>query len=168
MKILDGQRVLADRGLDDFKRGSSFGALSDEAIRFLLTRGRVVSLADKEELFRHGDAGDSLFIVLEGALDYFRKSDEPGDDSEILIRTVGFGEQLGYVSMIGLFQRIGFGRGHGEAVVLQLTSDLFYELHLELPFDFGILMLNLSRDMARTIRKITDHLVHASVGHSVA
>ena len=168
MNILDGERVLADSGLDSFKGGSSFGALSDAAIRFLLTRGRIISLADKEELFRPGDAGDSLYIVLKGKLDYFRTSDQPGDDSETLIRTVSFGEELGYVAMIGLFQRIGFGRGHGEAVVLQLTSDLFYQLHLELPFDFGILMLNLSRDMARTIRKITDNLIEASIGYSVA
>ena len=41
------------------------------------------AFGNKEELFRQGDAGDSLFIVLEGDLDYFRKSDEPGDDSEM-------------------------------------------------------------------------------------
>lgn len=168
MKILDGQQVLADFGVDGFKRGSSFGALSDEAIRFLLTRGRIVALADKEELFRPGDPGDSLYIVLKGRLDYFRRREQPGDAPEILIRTISFGEEMGYVSMIGLFQRIGFGRGQGETMVLQLTSDLFYQLHLELPFDFGILLMNLSRDMARTIRKITANLIESSIGHSVA
>jgi hypothetical protein len=51
--------------------------------------------------------------------------------------------------------------------MLQISSDLFYELHLELPFDFGILMLNLSRDMARTISVLISHLVEASLSHPV-
>lgn len=168
MKILDGERLLADFGLDRLKSGSSFGAMSDRAICFLMTRGNIISLTDGEEVFHPGDAGDSLYVVLEGQLDYSRPSDRPDDDTEVLIRSVKFGEEIGYVSMIGLYQRIGYARAHGETVLLQLTSDLFYQLHLDLPFDFGILMLNLSRDMARTIRKITANFIGASIGHAVA
>ena len=51
--------------------------------------------------------------------------------------------------MIGLFERFGVGRAHGQTIVLEITVDLFHQLHTEYPFDFGILMLNLSRDMAR-------------------
>jgi hypothetical protein len=40
-------------------------------------------------------------------------------------------------------------------------------LHEELPFDFGILMLNLSREMARAFRKVTEDLVDACVGHNI-
>jgi CRP-like cAMP-binding protein len=163
MKILNGESLLAEWGLDRFKAGSTFGALSDEAIRFLLSRGRVVSLADGEELFHTGDASDCFFVVLEGQLDCFRED----DDVDVSILVVAFGEQIGYASMIGLSKRLGSGRGHGPTVMLQISSDLFYELHLELPFDFGILMLNLSRDMARTISVLISHLVEASLSHPV-
>lgn len=164
MEIVDGQSLLAESGMEHFKKASIFGALSDDAIHFLLSRGRVVSLADGEELFRAGDAGDSFFVVLQGLLDFFRE----GDGGEVLIRTIAFGEQLGYVSMIGLFQRSGIGRAHGPAVALEIGSDLFYALHVEFPFDFGIVMLNLSRDMARALRQVSAHLVEASLGHSIA
>lgn len=161
MKILDGQALLAESGLDHFKAGSTFGALGDEAISFLFGRGRIVSLADGEDLFHPDEAGDSFFVVIQGELAYFRV----GGDGEVPIRMVEFGEQLGYVSMIGLFPRVGIGRAHGPAVVLEVSSELFYQLHLEFPFDFGIVMLNLSRDMARAIRKISTSLVEASQGH---
>ena len=36
------------------------------------------------------------------------------------------------------------------------------------PFDFGIVMLNLSREMARAFNKVTTHLIDASVGHPLA
>ena len=158
MKILDGQALLAESGLDSFKAGSTFGALSDEAIRFLLGRGRVVSLVEGEDLFHPDDAGDSFFVVLQGQIDYLRDG--------VLVRTVAFGEQLGYVSMIGLFRHIGAGKAHGPTLVLEVSSDLFYQLHLEFPSDFGIVVLNLSRDMARALRKLGGDLVEASTGHS--
>lgn len=165
MKILDGQSLLNESGLAHFKTASIFGALSDEAIRFLLCRGRILALANGEELFHQGEAGDGFFVVLQGQVDYFRRD---GGGEEILVRSVAFGEQIGYVSMIGLFARIGAGRANGPSLVLQVSTDLFYQFHLELPFDCGIVMLNLSRDMARTLRKVTDNLVAASAGHTVA
>ena len=160
MQTLDGNSLLQEQGLNHFKSGSAFGALSDDAIRFLLTRGRILRLEDREELFLPGQAGESFFVVLEGQIDYF------GDNEKacVLVRTVPFGDQIGYVSMIGLFPRVGASRAHGRAVVLEVSTELFYQLHVEHPFDFGIMMLNLSRDMARTIRKVTGTLVDASTG----
>ena len=165
MKILDGQSLLDESGLEHFKTASIFGALSDDGIRFLLCRGCIFDLADGEELFHQGDPGDRFFIVLKGQVDYFRQD---GGSEEILLHTMAFGEQVGYGSMIGLFSRIGAGRARGPTVVLQVSSDLFYQFHLELPFDFGIVMLNLSRELARVLRKVTGNLVVASTGHHVA
>jgi CRP-like cAMP-binding protein len=160
MKVLDGQSLLAEVGLESFKRGSTFGALSDEAIRFLLTRGRILSLADGEALFHVGDKADSFFVALEGQLDGFRES----HSKEVPVLTITFGEQAGYVSMIGLFQRIADAQAHGPTVMLEITSAVFHQMHEELPFDFGILMLNLSREMAQAFNKVTDHLIEGS-GH---
>ena len=159
MKILNGQRLIADWGLDYFKGGATFGALSDEAIRLLLTRGRIVSLANGEEL----DEADGFFVVLQGQLDCFRAR----DNEQVPILSVTFGEQIGYVSMTGLFRRLGSGRAHGPTALLHVRSNLFYQLHEELPFDFGILMLNLSREMARAFRKVTEDLVDACVSHTI-
>jgi CRP-like cAMP-binding protein len=152
---MDGQSLLAESGLDGFKNGSTFGALSDEAIRFLLTRGRILSLADGEALFHIGDVADSFFVVLQGQLDGFRES----HSKEVPVLTISFGEQVGYVSMIGLFQRLADGRAHGPTIMLEITSDVFYQMHEELPFDFGILMLNLAREIARALNKVTTHLI---------
>jgi CRP-like cAMP-binding protein len=164
MKILDGESLVAEWGVDHFKTGSTMGALSDEAVRFLLGRGRVLSLADGEELFHTGDPADSFFVLLRGQLDTFREQ----DGEKVPILTIAFGEQIGYVSMIGLFQRLGDGRAHGPTVLLEINSDVFYQMHMELPFDFGILMLNLSREMARGFRKVATGLVDACAGHHVA
>lgn len=164
MKSLDGPNLLAEKGLDHFKSASIFGALSDDAIAFLLSRGRIHAIADGEELFQAGSAGDSFFVVLEGQLELLREHDGALD----VLKTAEIGEQLGYVSMIGLFERFGIGRGRGATVVLEVDSDLYYQFHLDFPLDFGILMLNLSRDMARTIYDIATRRTQASIDQALA
>jgi CRP-like cAMP-binding protein len=163
MQILDGEQQLAEWGLDRFRNCSTFGALSDAALRFLATRGRIVSLADREGLFQTDVAADCFFVVLEGQLDCFREY----KDASLPIQVVRFGEQIGYVAMIGLFPRLGCGRAHGPTALLQVDSALFYQLHLELPSDFGILILNLSREMARTICGLISNLIDASMDHPI-
>jgi CRP-like cAMP-binding protein len=164
MQDLEGQSLLAESGPEHFKTGSVIGALSDEAIRFLFRKGRVRSLTDGEALFRSGDPGNSFFVVLQGQFDYVRNA----DGGDVLIRSALFGEELGYVAMIGLLDRVGVGRAHGPAVALEVSSDLFFQFHLDFPFDFGVLMLNLSRELARTIRKVTTNYTEAQIGHTLA
>jgi CRP-like cAMP-binding protein len=163
MKILDGHGLMSEPGVDRFKTASIFGALSDEAIRFLLGRGRILALEDGEELFHAGDPGDSFYVVLEGEFNYFRQAGK----GEVLLRSAGFGEQLGYVSMVGLFPRVGVGKAKGPTVVLEINSDLFYQFHEALPFDFGIVMLNLARDMSRTIIFLTHQLADSRADEPV-
>lgn len=164
MKDLDGQRLLAESGLDYFKSASTFGALSDAAIDFLLRQGQAQVLDAGENLFVTGQPGDSFYIVLKGQLHYFWER----DNVDILIRDVQFGAQIGYVSMIGLQNREGICVAAQPSIVLKISADLFYQLHLDYPSDFGIMMLNLSRDMARVVRRLSESLVAASVNAEAA
>lgn len=164
MNILDGERLLLNWGLERFKAGSTFGALSDAAIGFLLRSGRIFSLDDGELLFHGGDDSDCFYIVLEGQLDTSRKV----AGGIVAIRTIRAGEQIGYVSMIGLFERLGDGCANGTTIVLEISSGLFYQLHEDYPFDFGILMLNLSREMARSTRFLIGKLTVAGSGRPIS
>lgn len=157
MTRMDGSEVLARLGMERIRAESCFGALSDAAIAFLLEEGEVFQMADGEAVFRTGEAGESFFVVLEGRLDYGHL----GGGQEVHIRSIEAGQQLGYVSMIGLFERLGVGRADGPAKVLKVDSDLFYRFHVKYPFDFGVMSLNLSRDMARAIREVISQLADA-------
>ena len=83
-----------------------------------------------KSFFHPGEPGDGFFIVIEGQLDYVR-----GARRLMWSRSVPspWGEQLGYVSMIGLFERFGVGRAHGQTIVPEITVDLFHQLHTEYP-----------------------------------
>lgn len=164
MKDLDGQRIIDQSGLEFFKAASTFGALSEEAILFLLSKGKLQALDQGEQVFNAGETAGFFVVVLEGRLGYYREV----DNSRLLMREVGFGEELGYVSMIGLLDRQGSASALERSVILRVDTDLFYQLHLDLPSDFGILMLNLSRELARTICGINDRFVDVATHGSPA
>ncbi|KEA61705.1 hypothetical protein ADIMK_4162 [Marinobacterium lacunae] len=161
MKNLDAQRLIAESGLDYFKGASTFGALSDDALRFLLNNGQVHGVETDEAIFHSGEPGSFFVVVLSGKVGYYR---EVGRE-RLLIREVKFGEEVGYVSMIGLFNRKGSVYALEPSVVLKVDSNLFFQLHIDFPSDFGILMLNLSRELARTIDCINTKLTAIATGH---
>ena len=155
MRTLDGRQLIEQLGIDYFKAGSSFGALSDQAIRFLIEQGVVLQLDKGDKLFSYGDPGDSFYIVLKGRIEYLK----PRGNGFTHVRDYTFGQEFGCVAMIGLRDRAGDHIAPEESVVVQVTSELFHALQEALPKDFGLFLLNLSREMARRLRESDSRLV---------
>ena len=159
MRTLDGRQLIEQLGIDYFKAGSSFGALSDQAIRFLIEQGVVLQLDKGDKLFSYGDPGDSFYIVLKGRIEYLK----PRGNDFIHIRDYTFGQEFGCVAMIGLHDRAGDHIAPEESVVVQVTCGLFHALQEALPKDFGLFLLNLSREMARRLRESDSKLVENEI-----
>lgn len=148
-----------DLSADTLKTGSIFGALSASAIDFLVNRGKLIHLEKGEALFNDGDKGDSFYIIVTGMLFYYQDNEKASS----LIRTVSFGQALGYVTMISLSPRNGYAKADCDTVILEVDYNVFGEFHDKFAFDFGILILNLSRDMARNIQVLSHTLANAGV-----
>jgi len=141
------------------REGSIFGALSDSSIEFLLNNGVLHEVNKGDEIFAYGSEGGSFHTVLHGKLDFYKQHDEKKKRT----RTIEFGEAIGFVSMIALHERVGSLYALEDCLLLEISSQLFSDLHDQYPFDFGILLMNLSRDMARTIRVLSNALVENNV-----
>ncbi|GAA0701067.1 hypothetical protein GCM10009104_32740 [Marinobacterium maritimum] len=150
MQELSGETLLQELGMDFLKSASTFGALSEPAIRQLMIQGRVFRLSDGDFLFKPGERGDSFFVILQGSVSYYRQND--GQPEHICDYHVG--QEIGFVSLIALTSRLGTAVASSDALVLEVDSDHFYALHCAYPLDFGVLMMNLSRELARSLIKI--------------
>ena len=155
MKPISAEQFHNIVSTDQLRSASIFGAISEDAIEFLITQSNRFEAQKGDHLFRYGDPGDSFYIIAKGSVDFYKHH----EGKSRLTRTAEFGNELGFVSMIALHDRAGEAIAREESVVLEITSEVFSKLHAEYSFDFGIITLNLSRDMARTLRKLGNDLV---------
>lgn len=160
MKVLTAEQLLQGRDLASLTSASVFGALPEPAILWLLQRGNIRSLDEGECLFVHGEPGNSFHVILEGQASYYKYH----NGRYGYIREYTVGQQIGFMSLIALHDRQGRAEAHAGTVTLEIDSTLFHAFHDQMPLEFGILMMNLAREMARTLRAVNDLVVEASQG----
>ncbi|NLQ16344.1 cyclic nucleotide-binding domain-containing protein [Marinomonas sp. M1K-6] len=159
MKTVIAKESTYDISPEHLKTGSIFGALSNISIQYLLDQGVLHKVNKGDEIFSYGSKGNSFHAVLHGKLDFYKQHGE----KKIRTRTISFGEAIGFVSMIALHERVGSLSALEDSLLLEISCQLFSDFHDQYPFDFGILLMNLSRDMARTIRVLSNALVENDV-----
>lgn len=152
MQLVDPAEVIESLGLPYLKELSTFGALSEAVILDLVTHGKIESLDKGDYVIHDHEKADDFQIILKGKIAYYKH--QQGHD--VLTRYFAQGEQMGFDEMIGLIIRDGTDVAVDDSLLLSISSSQFYNLHVEYPGEFGILMLNLSRELAREIEILED------------
>src|SRR5210317_880940 len=152
MEVLDADEVIETLGFPYLRELSTFGALSDEVIADMLTNGVIKRFEKGEYVVRINQIAAEFKVVLQGKFAFYKH----GEDCDILTRYFCPGEQMDFDLMIGLIPHNGIDVATEESVVLDIGSDQFYKLHVNFPADFGLLMINLSRELAREIAMLED------------
>ena len=141
------------------QQGSLFGAMSADGIDYLLENGQIWTLSPQDQLYGTGDIASRFFVVCSGELRFIKVQ----GSKELHTRNIGFGEEIGFVAMISLQPHGGRVEATQNSVVLEVTCDLYAQLQVHYPQDFGILTLNLARDMARNIQRLNRLLCDNSI-----
>ena len=152
METLDASEVIDRFGLEFFREQSTFGALSDEVIVDLLYEGTIIKLNKGEYIARYDEEAADFQIVLQGELAYYKHC----NGHDVLTRHFRQGEQVGFDEMIGLINRDGTDVATRESLLLTISSQLFFDLHVKYPAMFGIFMINLARELSREIEILED------------
>ncbi|MDX1735419.1 MAG: cyclic nucleotide-binding domain-containing protein [Halioglobus sp.] len=115
-------------------------------------------MEEGENLFTQGQPGNSFHVIIQGSVSYYKYH----EGRYAYIREYCTGEQIGFMSLIGLHERVGRAECHEETIALEIDSAVFQAFHREFPVEFGILMINLAREMARSLRSVDNLLVEKS------
>lgn len=86
------------------RRFPFFYGLSDEQLRNLAMLGDEVEIESNAQIFEEGEAANRLFLLLEGSIDLFIKSEEENDPSsrrDFAVGEVNPGEIFGLSTLIG-------------------------------------------------------------------
>lgn len=144
---------------EQLQQGSLFGAMSADGINYLLDHGQIWQLNPGDQLYHSGDVANRFFVVCSGELRFIRIQGE----TELHTRSIGFGEEIGYVAMISLQPHGGRVEATEPSIVLEVSCDLYAQLQANHPQDFGILTLNLARDMARNVQRLNRLLCESAI-----
>lgn len=158
MRRVDSEALLNEFPLAHFSGLAVFGALPEDAVRWLIMNGHVMRLDKDEMLFKTGDRVDEFYIVLAGSLSTCR----PLKDQLVLTRLCEPGEHVGFTGMIALHDRYGTALATEESVLLEVSSSQFYQMHEVFPQAFGIFLLNLTRELARNVGVLGDKITKLS------
>lgn len=112
------------------------------------------------KIFQHGDAGDKLYIILEGKVRISR--DIPGMGEEALA-VLGSGAVFGEMALLDEATRSADARVHERCRLLTVSKDAFEDLlflHKELAYE---VLWSVVRMLVQRLRETTDKLTFLSV-----
>jgi CRP-like cAMP-binding protein len=146
------EQILNKFPFEHLRELATFGALSDQCILNLLENGRLMKLEPGDTLYEAGTSAHEFYVILDGTLDLFHHL----EDKRAATRTYHPGDQLGFVGIIALHPHKGTALACETCWVVAISRAQFFELNHSAPESFGLLMINLSRGMARTISILGD------------
>ncbi|MEI6041230.1 MAG: Crp/Fnr family transcriptional regulator [Actinomycetes bacterium] len=141
-----------------------FSALDDESAATLRASMTMVKVPKGNTLFKEGDAGDRLFVVVEGKLKLGTSSI---DGRENLLSILGPGEMFGELSLFDPGPRTATATAVTDARVLALAHDQVIGLVTQHPQVSLELLARLAQRLRRTNEVLAD-LVFSDVPGRVA
>jgi CRP-like cAMP-binding protein len=129
-----------------------FEMLDDSDIRRVAEGGTVRQLARGELLFRRGEPGDCIHLLLDGAIEIVRSTHE--SPRPVPVAYISPGELIGDMALFTGTPRRSDGRVPQEARVWTLTRAEFDRLAAEMP-GYG---MELTRMFARRLQDLITHM----------
>ena len=134
--------ILAEIGL--------FGGLSTEVLADFTQRLGVQQLEPGETVFREGEAGRELYVVLEGELEVLKGGRTPHRETRVAV--MGPGDWFGEMSILDVMPRSATVRVLALTRLLRLSSSDLDALYRRDVKEYAILVLNIAREMSRRLR----------------
>lgn len=107
------------------RSSSVFASLDDHILREIASKMEFVHLDGQDILFRQGDVGDALYIVVSGRLQVVA---ERGDGTKTTIGQIGIGEVVGEMALIGGEVRTATVHAIRDSSIARLTRAAFDDL----------------------------------------
>lgn len=149
-----------DASLDNFiHRLPVMAGLDEAALQFLGGLAGEERYAAGDVIVREGERGDRVFFVRTGRV---RVIKQPKGEPAVQLTEFGPGDFFGEMSLVESVARSASVIALEPTLVFTLKGMDFYKLYRQHPGQYGIVMLNIARDLARRLRQLDEHFCHVS------
>jgi CRP-like cAMP-binding protein len=133
----------------DLRNIGLFGALSDDVLGFLAGIITVVTPEVGAAVFREGEEGSAMFVVLAGEMEVTKKS-RAGVDARVAV--LGPGDWFGEMSIVDIQPRSATVRALASGRLICITASDLDALYRHDVRSYAIIVLNLARELSRRLR----------------
>ena len=140
-----------------------FGGLSDEMLEHLATSLEVMTLEPGATVFKEGDSGREMFVLLDGEIEVLKHSKS---SRETRVALLGPSDWFGEMSILDVMPRSATVRTLSPARVLRITAHDLDGLYRRDLRSYSLVVLNIAREMSRRLR-VVDGLLAEFVANVV-
>jgi SulP family sulfate permease len=150
--------------LEETLMGSGLEPGEHAVLADMLVERRV---AKGQYVFRSGDPGDSMYVLMHGQIGIWLPPKNGGDTLTEGRRLVSYapGVVFGEMALLAGMARSADAIAEADAVVLELPGEQYKRLMSEHPALLGKLLLNISLLLASRVRALSDELQAARAAH---
>jgi len=133
--------------------------LDDEAIHFLSGLAREDHFPAGSVILGEGEPGNRMFFLAGGHVLVVKGH---GTVQPVILARLGPGEFFGEMSLVESVARSASVLAEEEVTACTLKGTDFHRLYQHRPAQYGIVMLNLARDLSRRLRALDERFSHVS------
>jgi CRP/FNR family cyclic AMP-dependent transcriptional regulator len=133
--------------------------LDDEAIRYLSDLAREEYFAAGTVIIGEGEPGTRMFFLSAGQVVVIKAH---GTAQAVALVQLGPGEFFGEMSLVESVARSASVVAVDAVTACTLKGADFHRLYQHRPAQYGIVMLNLARDLSRRLRLLDERFTHIS------
>jgi len=146
--------------IDQLARVELFSGLKPQGIELIAKVSTEETHAVGTKIFQHGDAGDKLYLILEGKVRISREVPGMGEEA---LAVLGPGQVFGEMALLDESARSADARVHERCRVLAIPKDGFDDLlflHKDLAYE---VLWSIVRMLVSRLRETNDKLTFLSV-----
>ena len=130
-----------------------FAGLDDKALTIFLEHAERRSVPAGGVIAREGETNNCMYLIETGEVRIIKNSNMA---DAVQLAVLGPGEFFGEMCILETLPRSATGKAAGPATVVSVASSAFYHLYQQMPKEYGILLLNLARDLSRRLRRLDE------------
>lgn len=140
---------LDDQGIARLCEIGIFGGLGNDVLCVFAGGLAVDELAAGAMVFKEGDSGREMFVILDGEIEVLRRS-KRGHETRMAI--LGPGDWFGEMSILDVLPRSATTRTLAPARLLRMTAHDLDTLYRKDTKAYALFVLNVAREMSRRLR----------------
>ncbi len=137
-----------------------FAKIEPSKLKLLAFTSQRLTFNAGDSLFKQGDAGDALYVIMEGDADVL--VDTPG--GQITVATMGTNDFVGDIAVLCDVPRTATVTATSKLVTMRITKDLFFQLVCQFPQIAIEIMRVLAQRLDVTTRQLQDAVAKSSGG----